>query len=109
MSAADEVQPVSAEQAEALFRPFVHTSALVLAVSGGPDSTALLMLAARWRAALRKGPQLLAVTIDRTAPALVSMNCFAVDENRDVGDRVQPVSSAVGGDRAVERAFGFVK
>ena len=43
-------------QAEALFRPFVHTSALVLAVSGGPDSTALLMLAARWRAALQQGP-----------------------------------------------------
>lgn len=64
MSAADEAQPVSAAQAEALFRPFVHTPTLVLAVSGGPDSTALLILAARWRAALRKGPQLIAVTVD---------------------------------------------
>ena len=39
-------------------------SALVLAVSGGPDSTALLLLAARWRRARKTGPRLLAVTID---------------------------------------------
>lgn len=38
--------------------------ALVLAISGGPDSTALLVLAARWRASLKRGPQLIAVTID---------------------------------------------
>jgi tRNA(Ile)-lysidine synthase len=37
---------------------------LILAVSGGPDSTSLLVMAARWRAALKKGPELLAVTID---------------------------------------------
>ena len=37
---------------------------LLLAVSGGPDSTALLALAARWRARLTRGPQLIAVTID---------------------------------------------
>jgi tRNA(Ile)-lysidine synthase len=37
---------------------------VVLAVSGGPDSTALLFLAARWRAARKRGPKLLAVTID---------------------------------------------
>jgi len=38
--------------------------ALVLAVSGGPDSTALLFLAARWRKARKRGPGLLAVTVD---------------------------------------------
>lgn len=37
---------------------------MVLAVSGGPDSTALLWLAARWRASLKTGPRLIAVTID---------------------------------------------
>src|SRR3954454_21217160 len=61
---AADAAPDSAAEAKSLFADFVHTPALVLAVSGGPDSTALLVLAARWRAALKKDPQLLAVTID---------------------------------------------
>jgi tRNA(Ile)-lysidine synthase len=36
----------------------------VLAISGGPDSTALLLLVARWRGGRKRGPKLLAVTID---------------------------------------------
>jgi tRNA(Ile)-lysidine synthase len=35
-----------------------------LAVSGGPDSTALLVLAARWRRACKSGPKLFAATVD---------------------------------------------
>src|SRR5215207_9833709 len=61
---AAEAAPVSTAEAKSLFADLVHAPALVLAVSGGPDSTALLVLAARWRAALKKGPQLLAVTVD---------------------------------------------
>src|SRR5262249_55994401 len=38
--------------------------ALILAVSGGADSTALLYLVVRWRGARRGGPHLVAVTID---------------------------------------------
>src|SRR5262249_50176590 len=62
--AAPAPAPVSVAEAEALFADLVSTPALVLAVSGGPDSTALLVLAARWRARLRNGPKLLAVTVD---------------------------------------------
>ena len=36
----------------------------MLAVSGGPDSTALMVLAARWRDSLKTKPKLIAVTID---------------------------------------------
>ena len=36
----------------------------MLAVSGGPDSTALMVLAARWRKALKVKPKLIAVTVD---------------------------------------------
>jgi tRNA(Ile)-lysidine synthase len=64
VSTADEAVPVSAAEANALFADLAPASALVLAVSGGPDSTALLVLAARWRAARKQGPKLLAVTID---------------------------------------------
>jgi tRNA(Ile)-lysidine synthase len=55
---------VSAAEAKALFSDLVTAPALVLAVSGGPDSTALMLLAARWRAARQHGPKLIAVTVD---------------------------------------------
>jgi tRNA(Ile)-lysidine synthase len=51
-------------EAAATFADLAAAPALVLAVSGGPDSTALLLLAARWRARRKRGPKLLAVTID---------------------------------------------
>jgi tRNA(Ile)-lysidine synthase len=47
-----------------LFADWKGAPALVLAVSGGPDSVALMWLAARWRRALARGPRLIAVTID---------------------------------------------
>jgi tRNA(Ile)-lysidine synthase len=57
-------KPVSDAEAAALFGALEHAPALILAVSGGPDSTALLWLAARWRAQLKKPPKLVAVTVD---------------------------------------------
>jgi tRNA(Ile)-lysidine synthase len=61
---ADSAAALKAAQVRALFADLAHHPVLVLAVSGGPDSTALLVLAARWRKALRRGPKLMAVTID---------------------------------------------
>lgn len=55
---------VTGAEAAVLFAGLAAEPALVLAVSGGPDSTALLHLMARWRAALTSGPQLVAVTVD---------------------------------------------
>jgi tRNA(Ile)-lysidine synthase len=60
----DDTSPISASDAKSLFADWRGAPALVLAVSGGPDSVALLWLVARWRRALTRGPRLLAVTID---------------------------------------------
>jgi len=56
--------PVSDAEADALFADLIDLPVLVLAVSGGPDSTALMVLAARWRKRVKRGPKLLAVTVD---------------------------------------------
>jgi tRNA(Ile)-lysidine synthase len=60
----DDDSPISARHAKGLFADWKRAPAIVLAVSGGPDSTALMWLAARWRRALSRGPRLVAVTVD---------------------------------------------
>jgi tRNA(Ile)-lysidine synthase len=60
----DDHSPISASEAKRLFADWKTAPALVLAVSGGPDSIALMWLAARWRRALAHGPKLIAVTVD---------------------------------------------
>jgi tRNA(Ile)-lysidine synthase len=61
-------QAVREAEAGALFSGLENLRGLVLAVSGGSDSTALLLVAVRWAQALRKSrgrsPKLLAVTVD---------------------------------------------
>ncbi|HJZ21535.1 MAG TPA: tRNA lysidine(34) synthetase TilS [Bradyrhizobium sp.] len=74
----DDNSPISAQQAKRLFADWKAAPALLLAVSGGPDSIALMWLAARWRRALARGPRLIAVTIDH------GLRAEAKAEARDV-------------------------
>ncbi len=60
----DDHSAISVQHARQLFTPWKGAPALVLAVSGGPDSVALMWLAARWRRGLARGPRLVAVTVD---------------------------------------------
>src|SRR5664279_4508443 len=60
----DDNSPISAQHAKRLFADWKAAPAIVLAVSGGPDSVALMWLAARWRRTLVRGPRLMAVTVD---------------------------------------------
>jgi tRNA(Ile)-lysidine synthase len=64
VSTADGGTPLKAAEIGSLFADLSGYPALILAVSGGPDSTALLWLAWRWRRSLKAGPKLLAVTVD---------------------------------------------
>jgi len=59
-----EAKAVSASEVTSLFSGLQSLPVLVLAVSGGPDSTALMVLAARWRDSLKMKPKLIAVTVD---------------------------------------------
>jgi tRNA(Ile)-lysidine synthase len=74
----DDNSPIPASEAKRLLADWKAAPALVLAVSGGPDSIALMWLAARWRRALRRGPRLLAVTVDH------GLRAEAAVEARDV-------------------------
>lgn len=60
----DDNSPISARAAKQLFAELKSAPALLLAVSGGPDSVALMWLAARWRRSLARGPQLTVATVD---------------------------------------------
>jgi tRNA(Ile)-lysidine synthase len=57
-------QAVRDDEANVLFSGLEGARGLILAVSGGPDSTALLVLAARWAKRFKRAPKLVAVTID---------------------------------------------
>jgi tRNA(Ile)-lysidine synthase len=56
--------PISSSEVSSLFAGLNGERSIVLAVSGGPDSMALMWLAVQWRKRLKRGPKLVAVTID---------------------------------------------
>jgi tRNA(Ile)-lysidine synthase len=73
-----ETAAVSASEVKTLFQDLESLPALLLAVSGGPDSTALMVLAARWRDALATPPKLIAVTVDHGLRAESKAEAVAV-------------------------------
>lgn len=65
MSAAEPgSEPFSDTELDSIFSGLEHCRRVLLAVSGGPDSTALLLLAHRWRKERRAGPAIVAATVD---------------------------------------------
>jgi tRNA(Ile)-lysidine synthase len=76
--AAERIAPVSAAETAALFADLAAAPALLLAVSGGPDSTCLMLLVARWRATLARGPSLVAATVDHALRAESAAEARAV-------------------------------
>ena len=74
----DDHLPISARDAKRLFADWKTAPALLLAVSGGPDSIALMWLAARWRSSLARGARLLAVTVDHGLRAEAAAEARAV-------------------------------
>src|SRR5438132_5331940 len=74
----DDHSAIAVAQAKRLFADWKSAPAIVLAVSGGPDSVALMWLAARWRRGLKRGPRLIAVTVDH------GLRAEAAREARDV-------------------------
>lgn len=66
------------DEANDLFSGLEGARGLILAVSGGPDLTALLVLAARWAKRLKRAPKLVAVTVDHGLRAEAPREAAAV-------------------------------
>jgi tRNA(Ile)-lysidine synthase len=73
-----EAKPLTAADAAVLFRSLGGEDALVIAVSGGPDSIALLALLAEWGG--QGHPRLLAVTVDHGLRPEAAQEALTVGE-----------------------------
>ncbi len=93
--------PITREEAALLLAPLARYAHVALAVSGGPDSLALLHLAARWRAERAGRPEIIVLTVDhalragsrdeaemvsRTAEALGLPHAILTWEHEDIAD-----------------------
>lgn len=76
-SAAD-IAPIGDDELEALFAALLNFEVVVLGVSGGADSTALMQLATRWRSRRDKGPRIVAATVDHGLRAASAAEATAV-------------------------------
>jgi tRNA(Ile)-lysidine synthase len=97
---------LSSADIDALFAPFVRAKALLIAVSGGPDSTALLLMAAEW--AKRRGKtRVEAATVDHGLRAESADEAKAVAKlcaRLGVGHRILQWKGAKPATRLQERA-----
>jgi tRNA(Ile)-lysidine synthase len=59
-----DTAPISDREAKRIFAGWESAPAIILAVSGGPDSIALMVLAARWCRSKKRGPRLIVATVD---------------------------------------------
>ena len=75
MSAA-RAEPLSQARIDALLAPLASARATLIAVSGGPDSTALAVMAAEWAA--RRGARVFAATVDHRLRAESAAEAAAV-------------------------------
>lgn len=80
MASVPDNLPFAPPELADLFRPLERTRGLVVAVSGGSDSTALLYLIARWRADRHAGLPILVATVDH------GLRADAADEARAVAE-----------------------
>jgi tRNA(Ile)-lysidine synthase len=96
----------SAAQIEALFEPLGRAKTLLIAVSGGPDSTALLLMAAEW--AQRRGrTRIEAATVDhglRSQSAAEAKAVAALCARLGVAHRILQWKGAKPASRLQERA-----
>jgi tRNA(Ile)-lysidine synthase len=97
---------LSSADIDALFAPFAFAKGLLIAVSGGPDSTALLLMAAEW--AKRRGKaRIEAATVDHGLRPESANEAKAVGEicaQMGVGHRVLPWKGVKPTTRLQERA-----
>ena len=97
---------LSSRDIDALFAPFARAKALLIAVSGGPDSTALLLMAAEW--AKRRGKtRIEAATVDhglRPESADEAKAVAALCARLGIGHRVLEWKGAKPATRLQERA-----
>ncbi|MGB7977312.1 MAG: tRNA lysidine(34) synthetase TilS, partial [Roseiarcus sp.] len=97
---------LSSADIDALFAPFARAKALLIAVSGGPDSTALLLMAAEW--AKRRGKtRIEAATVDhglRPESADEAKSVAALCARLGVGHRILQWKGVKPTSRLQERA-----
>lgn len=78
--------PLSSDDADRLLKPLIEYAHVTLAVSGGPDSLALMLLAASWQRRTCGAPSLDVVTFDhRLRPASAAEAAFVAARARDAG------------------------